>query len=65
MTRRNWERTGHGFSGFDGFAGCCLATCSCGWSSDMESAEEEAFLAYGRHLRAVREPARRPLPAHR
>ena len=58
MTRRDWERSAHGFSGIEGFAGCCLATCGCGWSSDMEETEDQAFLDFSRHLRAVRDPER-------
>jgi len=54
MTRLDWERSRHGFSGFDRFAGCCLATCSCGWSGDLEQTEDQAIVDYGRHLRLMR-----------
>ena len=57
MTRLDWERSRLGFSGFDRFAGCCLATCSCGWSSDLEQTEDQAIVEYGRHLRLM--PGRR------
>ena len=60
MSEHTDRRGEHFFVGIDPVVGCWVASCACGWSSDLHQGEDRALIAYGRHRAAGAVPFLRP-----
>jgi hypothetical protein len=62
MRKQVRGRRRHAFAGIDRFGYSCLASCTCGWASDLHVSEDRAFIAYGAHVAQGWVPRRRVRP---